>query len=104
MTPEEKKRRFNEAAINYLPVMDRMDQLAQNCPGAKEESFPVNWTDPLELYGRYIKELENSRFVNMNVERRAIRELMDGNDRTTPEYIWSSRARLVAERIFIAEF
>jgi len=103
MKDSEKKRHFNEAAINYLPVLDRLVQLEQDYPEAGEETFPENWKDPLELYGKYWKQLE-AKFMDMDEERKALVELMEEDSRYTPEYVWKNRGHLVSQRIFIDEF
>lgn len=83
--------------------MDRLDKLEQNHPEAGTETFPETWTDPMELYGSYRKELEG-KLMNLDKEREALVELMERDSRYTPEYVWKSRGHLVSQRIFINEF
>jgi hypothetical protein len=52
------------------------------------------------LYGEYRKELEVHR-ADLDEERAELRVVLD---RHGPEYVWNSRRRLVAERVFIKEF
>jgi hypothetical protein len=83
--------------------MNRLDQLEQGQPEVGEETFPLNWKDPLELYGSYRKELDG-KFLDMNEERKALVRLMERDSRYTPEYVWRNRGHLVSQRIFIDEF
>jgi len=80
-----------------LQIFDIMDELTNEHPGALDEPFPDTWSDPLELYGCYRASLER-RQMDMNRERKAIRDLMT-EDHYSPSTIWLSRLGLVAERI-----
>jgi len=103
MTSEEKKKHFDNAAMNYTPVMDRLDQLERDYPDAAEEKFPENWADPLEPYGNCLKKLE-AKFMDMDEERKALVRLMEEDSRYTPEFVWRNRGPLVSQRLFIDEF
>jgi len=92
-----KRKHFMNALSNYLPVLNIIDELEGKYPYGMQERFPEGWTDPLDLYGCYGKELDDSVYR----ESREIEKLLQTK---SPEWIWNSRLRLVAERIFIREF
>jgi hypothetical protein len=96
----EYRKRFMNALSNHAPVMRIAERLESKHCGGKDETFPQDWTDPLELYGEYRKELE-LHGADLDEERAELRVLLD---RHGPEYVWNSRRRLVAERVFIKEF
>jgi len=94
-TPEHTQRKRNSG--NDLLIFNIMDELTNEHPLALDEPFPETWTDPLELYGCYRESLE-SREMDLNQERDAIRDLMK-DDQVSPTTIWHTRLGLVAERI-----
>jgi hypothetical protein len=94
------RRHFNNALGNYTPVFGFMDKLEARFPDAGAEAFPDGWTDPLELYGQYRKELMKSG-ADLDRERADLQELLDVKG---PEWVWQYRLKLVAERVFIRHF
>lgn len=96
----EYRKRLINAMDNYAPVMDAIDRLESEYLDANKETYPVGWTDPLELYGAYRKEL-NKPGVDLDKERADLQELLD---KKGPEWVWGNRRRLVGERVFIREF
>jgi hypothetical protein len=85
---------------DYRPVLEIIRYLVQEYPAIDDEDFPVNWTDPLELYGCIREELIGSE-VNPDHERREIANLVFYKG---PEWVWKNRLRLVAEKVFVSEF
>ena len=85
---------------DYGPVLESMRYLVQKYTQIDDEDFPVNWTDPLELYGCIREELIGSE-VNMDHERREIANLVFYKG---PEWVWKNRLRLVAEKVSVSEF
>lgn len=96
----EYRRHFMNAMGNYAPVMGFMDKLEARFPDAGAEAFPNGWTDPLELYGQYRKELIK-RGADLNRERADLQEVLN---KRGPEWVWQYRLKLVAERAFIRDF
>ncbi len=96
----EYRRRFMNALGNHAPVMGIAEKLKAERSGTQDRPFPRNWTDPLELYGEYRRELE-VRGADLDEERAELRVILD---RHGPEYVWNSRRRLVAERLFLKDF
>ena len=88
---------FMNALSNYIPVLNRIDKLEEKYPDGKYEKFPDGWTDPLELYGCYGNELDDSTY-------RESRELEKLLQTKSPEWIWKNRMRLVAESLYIRDF
>jgi hypothetical protein len=91
---------FNNALGNYTPVFRFMDELEARFPDAGAEAFPDGWTDPLELYGQYRKELMKLG-ADLDRERSDLQELLDKHG---PEWVWQYRLKLAAERVFIRDF
>lgn len=60
-------------------------------PGCLEK-FPDGWTDPLDLYGEHLQEL-NSAGCNMETERTTIKELVENYG---ADWVWCNRNRLVS--------
>ena len=85
---------------NYAPVMGFIDKLEARFPDAGAEAFPDEWTDPLELYGQYRKELMKPG-ADLDRERAGLQELLDKHN---PEWVWKYRLKLVAERVFMRDF
>jgi hypothetical protein len=96
----EYRRRLMNALINYAPVMDGIDRLESKYQDASKETFPDGWTDSLDLYGAYRKELDKPG-ADLDQERADLKELLDEKG---PEWVWQNRQRLAAERVFIREF
>jgi hypothetical protein len=94
------RRHFMNAMNNYAPVMEAYDKLEDNYPDGKGEDYPVEWTDPLDLYGVYLWELVEPD-LDLDKERSDLQGLIVEKG---PEYVWENRQRLVAERIFIRDF
>jgi len=92
-----KRKHFMGALSNYIPVLNKIDELEDKYPDGMQERFPEGWERPLELYGCYGKELEDSTYR----ESREIEKLLETK---SPEWVWKNRRRLVAERLFIREF
>jgi hypothetical protein len=93
----EYRKHFMNALCNYVPVLNIIDDLEQKYPDAKNDKFPEEWKRPLELYGCYGKELDDSTYR----ESREIEKLFTTK---SPLWIWKNRIRLVAERLFIRDF
>jgi hypothetical protein len=91
---------LTNAMHNYTPVFRFMDELEAQFPDAGAEAFPDGWTDPLELYGQYRKELMEPG-ADLNRERADLQEVLDKHG---PEWVWQYRLKLVAERVFIRDF
>jgi len=85
---------------DYGPVLESMRYLVQKYTQIDDEDFPVNWTDPLELYGCIREELIGYE-VNLDHERRKIANLVFYKG---PEWVWKNRLRLVAEKVSVSEF
>lgn len=101
LSDEEKKRHFQNALSNYMPVLGVIDKIYEKySPDKRSEKFPVGWTDILELYGCYLKELKDRQF-DLIIERRLLEELLVDH---SPQWIWENRVRLVAERIYMDNF
>jgi hypothetical protein len=96
----EYRKHFMNALSNYAPVMGFMDKLEAKYQDASKETFPEGWTDPLDLYGAYRREVDRPGF-DLKQERADLQGLLDKNG---PEWVWQNRRRLVAERVFIKEF
>jgi hypothetical protein len=94
------RRHFLNALSNYTPVIENIDNIEAAYPGAAEEKFPEDWTDPLELYGAYVSQLREPGFDPYE-ECEALQGLIDENG---PKWVWENRRRLVAERIFMRDF
>ena len=84
------------ALSNYIPVLEIIDGFEDK----NEEEFPTAWTDPLQLYGRYLEELK-AETCGMEEERRELCGLLQ---KKAAEWVWENRRRLVAERIFLLHF
>ena len=98
---EDRKKHFQNALSNYLPVIGIIDEFDEkNGSDDSPERFPENWTDPLELYGQSLKELIVRNYA-LEEECDELEEFLDDH---SPQYVWENRRRLVAERIFIHEF
>jgi len=91
------RKHFMSALNNEIPILNQIDELKNKYPDGMQEQFPEEWKRPLELYGCFGKELEDSTYR----ESREIEKLLETK---SPEWIWDSRIRLVAERIFIRDF
>jgi hypothetical protein len=52
--------RFKRALRNYIAVLNIIDGLGEIYPERHKEEPPEGWTDPLELYGYYLNELNLS--------------------------------------------
>jgi len=91
------RKHFMNALSNYTPVLSKIDELKQKYPDGMQEQFPEGWERPLELYGCFGKELEDSTYR----ESREIEKLLETKSST---WIWENRIRLVAERLFIRDF
>ena len=100
MDDQERKEHFMNAYYNYLPVLKRLYELDETCLNCSDETFPEDWTDPLELYGRYLTELKKHTSY-LYGERRELLSLLEQKG---PEFIWRNRWMLVAQRIFILNF
>ena len=96
----EYRKRFMSALGNYIPVLNSIDDLRDKYQDAAAEEYPVGWTDPLELYGGYLKTLI-ALDLDLNKERDDLLRLLETHD---PDWVWNNRVRLVAERIFINDF
>jgi hypothetical protein len=94
------RRHFDNAMDNYAPVMNHIDELCDKYPEVKDEEYPGDWEDPLELYGCLVQEMQ-VKGMDLDQERNALRKLMENH---APEWVWDNRRRLVAERLFIDEF
>jgi hypothetical protein len=94
------RRHFNNAMLTELQVLGQARSLEKMSSEAAKESYPDNWEDPLELYGCYLKGLEEEG-MNLDHERNQLLELLKDH---SPEYVWSNRYRLVAERIWIPAY
>jgi len=76
LSDEEKKRHFQNTLSNYMPVLGAIDDIDEkHSPDKKDEKFPVGWTDILELYGCYLKELKDRQF-DLVMERRLFKKLL----------------------------
>jgi hypothetical protein len=84
---------------DYGPVLESMKYLVQKHAEIDQEDFPVNWTDPLELYGCIREELIGFG-VNLNQESMKVANLVFYKG---PEWVWKNRLRLVAEKVFVRE-
>ena len=51
------RKHFNNAMGNYMPVINRINELCNKYPEGKEEQYPEDWGDPLDLYGCFAKEM-----------------------------------------------
>ena len=78
-----------------------MEQLLDEHPGALDEPFPEEWSDPLQLYGSYGEALI-TRKADLDNEREAVNRLME-TDRYSPSTIWHARLNLIAARILEIE-
>jgi len=87
---------FMNALSNYMPVLNRIDNLEKKYPDGMNEKFPNGWIDPHELYGCYGNELDDSTYR----ENRELEELLRTK---SPEWIWKNRMRLVAESLYIRD-
>jgi hypothetical protein len=96
----ERRKHFNNALSNYTPVFGFMDKLEARFPDAGAEAFPDGWTDPLELYGQYRKELMK-RGADLERERADLQGLLG---KRGPEWVWQYRLKFVVERVFIRDF
>ncbi len=67
-------------------------------PDADQERFPVDWKDPLELYGRWRRQLDLPIF-DPSIERTQARALAG---RCGARWVWHHRHQLVALRKFMA--
>jgi len=97
---EEMANRFKRALSNYLPVLKIIDDLGEKYPGRHQEEYPEDWTDQLELYGCYLKELHLTE-EEKTKERIAINEFIS---RHSAKWVWENRMRLVAETIYIRDY
>jgi hypothetical protein len=101
LSDEEYETHFKNALSNYIPVLGIIDEIYEKYPpDMRNEKFPVGWTDILELYGCYLKELKDRQF-DLETERRLLKELFVDH---SSQWIWGNRLRLVAERIYIHDF
>jgi hypothetical protein len=89
--------RFKRALSNYIPVLNIIDGLGEIYPERHKEEYPEGWTDPLELYGYYLNELNLSE-VQKTEEKISINEFIS---RYSTKWVWENRMRLVAEMIYI---
>jgi hypothetical protein len=96
----EYRRHFMNALGNYAPVLGINEELKEKYADGEAEEFPAGWSDPLELYGSYIKDLITPG-LNLDRERTDLLSLLEKH---SPEWVWENRMRLVAERIFIRDF
>lgn len=96
----EYRRHFMNALGNYMPVLGITEELKEKCADGAAEEFPAGWSDPLELYGSYIKDLVTPG-LDLDKERIDLLSLLEKH---SPEWVWENRMRLVAERIFIRDF
>jgi len=87
------RKHFQNAIANYAPVISAVDALFLKYPQAKNESFPKDWKDPLELYGCYQEELGGPE-----KERKEFAKLLE---KKTPEYVWENRLSLVGQRLYL---
>jgi hypothetical protein len=67
-------------------------------PCSQRDRFPVDWKDPLELYGSFRAELTALGF-DSTVERNQVKELIRLHG---AEWVWSNRHRLVSLRKFLS--
>ena len=93
----EYRKRLMRAQSNYMPVLNIIEDLNEKYPDGKNERFPEGWERPIELYGCYGKELDDST----HTESREIEMLFKTK---SPVWVWQNRVRLVAERLFIRDF
>lgn len=93
----EYRKRLMSAQSNYMPVYNIIEDLNEKYPDGKNERFPEGWEKPIELYGSYGKELDDTNYW----ESREIEKLLKTK---SPVWIWQNRIRLVSERLFIRDF
>ncbi len=55
------------------------------------EGFPVDWNDPLELYGTWLQELIDAGH-DLETERKSLKALVD---RYGDRWVWDNRRRIV---------
>jgi hypothetical protein len=67
-------------------------------PCSRQERFPIDWKDPLELYGRFRAELATPLFDSAT-ERSHVHELIRLHG---AGWVWSNRHRLVSLRKFLS--
>lgn len=91
------RKHFMSAYSNYMPVFNIIEDLRQKYLDGKNERFPENWKNVIELYGYYGKELDDSTYR----ESREIEKLFKTKN---PVWVWQNRMTLVAERLFIRDF
>jgi hypothetical protein len=92
--------RFKRAFSNYIPVLNIIDGLCEIYPERHKEEYPEGWTDPIELYGCYLKEL------NLSEEQKAEEKIFINEfiSRYSAKWVWENRMRLVAEIIYIRDY
>ena len=97
---EDINNRFKRALSNYIPVLNIIDGLGEIYPERHKEEYPEGWTDPLELYGCYLNEL------NLSKEQKAEEKISINKflSRYSPKWVWENRMRLVAETIYIRDY
>ena len=91
------RRRFMSAYSNYMPVFNIIEDLKQKYPDGENERFPEGWEKPIDLYGCYGKELDDTNYW----ESREIEKMFKSK---SPVWVWQNRVSLVAERVFIRDF
>jgi hypothetical protein len=78
------------------PLTATIRTRSEICSGAQGGSFPVDWTDPVELYG-CIREVLIPFEIDLERERRELARVVFDKG---PERVWKNRLRLVAGKIF----
>jgi hypothetical protein len=100
ISKEKMREGFKRALSNCMPVLKNIDDLDEKYPGKYKEEYPEGWTDPLELYGCYLEEL------NLNEEEKAKERITINEfiDRHSAKWVWENRMWLVAETIYIRRY
>lgn len=96
----EYRKHFMNALGNYMPVINVIEDLKEKYATGTSAKFPKGWSDPLELYGDYLRELKTPN-LDLDKERDDLLALIE---KQGAEWVWDNRLNLVAERIHIRDF